>query len=275
MRKTLRRSLVPLLLAGLLTALTSGFVPAQAASGTYLRLAHLSPDTPNVDVTVTNFARPDWAVKLDGVGYGDISGYQRIEPGTYTVAMRAAGADPTSAPVISATLDATDGRAYTVAGLGQFASLALRVLDDDISLPPAGKARMRVVNGAPGAGELTINRAGVPVIERAAFGQATAYALVDAGASVLQVLPKTGAATDLPVTLDPGGVYSVLVLEKNGAFTAEVKADAKGAEVVPAGGIETGGGATSPVAVLTLGLLVAAGAAGALFVTVVRRRRTG
>ncbi|GLZ43001.1 DUF4397 domain-containing protein [Actinokineospora sp. NBRC 105648] len=273
MSKTLRRFLIPLLVAGLASVFAGAFLPAQAATGTYLRLAHLSPDTPDVDVTVTNFARPDWSVKLNGVGYGDISGYQRIEPGTYTVAMRAAGADPKSAPVISATLDATDGRAYTVAGLGKFTSLSLSVLDDDITLPPAGKARMRVVNGAPKAGELDIDRAGVPVIEKAAFGKATAYSLVDAGASVLQVLPKGAPATDLPVTLDPGGVYTVLVLEKNGGLTAEVKADAKGAEVVPAGGVETGGGSTSRVMVLTLGLIAVAGAAGALFVTVLRRRK--
>ncbi|MGQ0841661.1 DUF4397 domain-containing protein [Actinokineospora sp.] len=274
MSKNPRRSLVALLAVGLLAALIAGVAPAHAATGTYLRLAHLSPDTPNVDVTVTNFARPDWSVKLNGVGYGDVSGYQRIEPGTYTVAMRAAGAPPSSKPVITATLDATDGRAYTVAGLGAFSTLALRVLDDDITLPPAGQARMRVVNAAPNAGELDIDRAGVPVIERAAFGEATAYTLVDAGSTVLQVVPKGAPATDLPVTLDPGGVYSILVLERAGGLTAVVRADAKGAEIVPTGGVETGFGGLALSA--TLGLLVAAGAAGGLFTVVVfRRRRSG
>ncbi|GAA3055626.1 DUF4397 domain-containing protein [Actinokineospora globicatena] len=258
------------LVAAILTAL--GVTPAHAASGTYLRLAHLSPDTPSVDVTVTNFARPDWSVKLDGVGYGAVSGYQRVEPGTYTIAMRAAGADPKSPPVISATLQATEGRAYTVAGLGKFTSLALKVLDDDISLPPRGQARMRVVNAAPKTGELDIRRAGVPVIERAVFGQATTYSLIPSGANVLQVVPKDTAPTDLPVTLDPGGVYTVLVLEKNGTLTTEVTADAKGAEVVPTGGVETGEGGTSPTVLLTLGFLVVAGAAGALFTMLVRRR---
>ncbi|EWC60995.1 hypothetical protein UO65_3728 [Actinokineospora spheciospongiae] len=286
MSTTLRRSLVPLLVAGVLMALTAGLLPASAATGTYLRLAHLSPDTPNVDVTVTSFGRPDWSVRLGGVGYGDVSGYQRIEPGTYTIAMRPAGADPASAPVISATLDAGEGNAYTVAGLGKFDGLALRVLNDDISLPPNGQARMRVVNAAPNAGNLTIDRAGQPVTGQAVFGAATDYALVPSGASAFQVAPIGAGPTELSVTLDPGGVYTVLVLEREGRLVAEVKADAKGAEVVPAGGVETGFGGTadatgtgsadtegSGVEVVALGLLLAACAAGGLFAAALPRRR--
>ncbi|OLR91552.1 DUF4397 domain-containing protein [Actinokineospora bangkokensis] len=277
MRSTLRRTLIPLLAAATLLGAASAFLPAAAATGTYLRLAHLSPDTPDVDVTVTSFARPDWSVKLNGVGYGDISGYQRIEPGNYTVAMRPAGADPASAPVISATLDAGEGNAYTVAGLGKFDGLALKVLADDITLPPSGQARMRVVNAAPDAGELKIDLSGRTVLDQAGFGTASDYALIDSGAPRLTVVPASGTSTELPVTIDAGGVYTVLVLERQGALVAEVKADAKGAEVVPAGGVETGFGGTAgtsggPSTPAALGLLAAAGAAGALFALLVRRR---
>jgi uncharacterized protein DUF4397 len=261
------------------TLLISLLIPAsaQAASGSYLRLAHLSPDTPEVDVTVTAFGRPDFSVTLKGVGYGDVSGYQRIEPGTYTVAMRPAGADPKSPPVISATLDAADGRAYTVAGLGKFAGLALKVLGDEIGLPPAGQARMRVINAAPLAGDLTISRDGTQLIQNAAFGQATDYVLVPAGKTVLNLTPKQVSNTDLPVTLDAGGVYSVLVLEKNGVLSATVRQDAKGAEVVPAGGVETGFGAdvsSGPGRALRLALLGAAALGCGALTLAVRRRRT-
>ena len=252
--------------------------PAQAASGCYLRLAHLSPDTPEVDVTVTAFGRPDFSVTLNGVGYGDVSGYQRIEPGTYTVAMRPAGADPKSPPVISATLEAVDGRAYTVAGLGKFAGLALKVLGDEIGLPPAGQARMRVVNAAPLAGDLTISRDGTQLIQNAAFGQASDYVLVPAGKTVLNLTPKLVPETDVPVTLDAGGVYSVLVLEKAGVLSATVRQDAKGAEVVPAGGVETGFGAdlpSGPSRVLQVALLAMAAVASGALVLAVRRRRAG
>ena len=266
---------------GLLAAilLAAPLIPASAqaaASGSYLRLAHLSPDTPEVDVTVTAFGRPDFSVTLKGVGYGDVSGYQRIEPGTYTVAMRPAGADPKSPPVISAILEAADGRAYTVAGLGKFAGLALKVLGDEIGLPPAGEARMRVVNAAPVAGDLTISRDGSTLIENAAFGQASEYVLVPAGKTVLNLTPKQVSPTELPVTLDAGGVYSVLVLEKGGVLSATVRQDAKGAEVVPAGGVETGLGADLPGgpshAAQLVALALAALGSGTLALAVRRRR---
>jgi uncharacterized protein DUF4397 len=254
---------------------------AQAASGAFLRLAHLSPDTPAVDVTVTAFGRPDWSIVLKGVGYGDVSSYQRVEPGTYTVAMRPAGADPASPPVISATLDATDGRAYTVAGLGKFASLGLKVLGDEISLPPAGQARMRVVNAAPLTGSIAVSREGTPVIDNAGFGQASDYVLVPAGHTSLKLTPLNVApaqSTSVPVTLDAGGVYSVLVLEKAGVLSTTVRQDAKGAQVVPAGPVETGlGGAASepggPSRGLQLALLAVAALASGGLALAVRRRR--
>jgi hypothetical protein len=250
-------------------------VPAVAQAGAYLRLAHLSPDTPQVDVTVSAFGTPDGAQVVKGVGYGDVSAYQRIEVGTYTIAMRPAGADPNTDPVISATLDAVEGGAYTVAGLGAFADLALRVLNDDISLPAAGQARMRVVNAAPLAGVLSIHRDAAPVIENAAFGDASPYTTVPSGPATLTVAPAEAASTTLPVTLEAGGVYTVLVLQRDSVLSAAVRLDARGSEVVPDGGVETGFGGTAGsglgVQVLLLGCLAAFGALA--LVLAMRRRR--
>jgi hypothetical protein len=250
-------------------------LPAQAVGGCYLRLAHLSPDTPAVDVTVTAFSRPDWSVTIKGVAYGALSDYQKIETGTYTVAMRPAGADPASKPVISATIDGSDGKAYTVAGLGKFASLSLAVLNDDIGLPPAGQARMRVVNAAPLAGDLAVRRGDDAVVEHAVFGQAGGYNLVPAGKTVLKLAPQQGTNTELPIDLQAGSVYSVLVLEKDGVLSATARQDAKGAEVVPTGGIEAGLGGTSNGITPQVALLAVAAAAGGALVLAVRRRRTG
>ncbi|TDP91029.1 DUF4397 domain-containing protein [Labedaea rhizosphaerae] len=265
---TTRRStaaIAALLLAGSIAFLGAPAANAAnvAAPTSYVRLAHLSPDTPAVDVTVTAFGKPASAQTIKGVKYGDMSGYQRVATGTYSIAMRPAGADPKTPPVISATLHATQGHAYTVAGLGKFASLALRVLDDDIALPPAGQAKMRVVNAAPTAGRLTIQRDSTPVITDAAFGQASPYSLVQAGEGKLTVRPQSAPDTSLPVTLAAGGVYTVLVLEHDNTLSAQVRLDAKGAQVVPNGPVETGYGGTAsvsgPTSTSTLNLIVLLG----------------
>jgi hypothetical protein len=269
------------ILVSSLTVVLSGALPASAsasakADSSYLRLAHLSPDTPRVDVYLSAFGRPNFKQEVKGVGYGDVSEYQTIQPGEYTIAMRPAGAAPETKPVISTTLSAGKGRAYTVAGLGAFADLALRVLNDEISLPPAGQSRMRVVNAAPHIGDLSIKREGTAVIERAAFGNASSYVFVPAGRTTLTVAPAEAKATNLPITLEAGGVYTVLVLEKDGALSAGVRQDARGAAVVPHGAIETGqGGLPGRDTGLELVLLAAAAvASGAFVLSSVRRRRT-
>lgn len=270
------RPLGAVVLAGLLTAALTGAVPAAAAQAqSYLRLAHLSPDTPRVDVYLTAFGRPDFHQRFNGVGYGDVSDYQTLPPGEYTIAMRPTGAAPETKPVISTTLSAQKGRAYTVAGLGAFSDLALKVLNDEISLPPAGQARMRVVNAAPHVGDLSVRREGTAVIERVAFGDASSYVYVPGGPTSLTVAPVEAAPTSLPVTLETGSVYTVLVLEKGGALSAGVRQDARGAAVVPHGAIETGQGGPSPGDTgLALVLLVSAAAAGGALVVTTRRQRT-
>lgn len=276
MRMYKARALGVAVVVSALTVALAGAVPAAAQEPqSFLRLAHLSPDTPQVDVYLTAFGRPDFHERINGVGYGVVSEYQTVQPGEYTIAMRPTGADPATKPVISTTLTAQKGRAYTVAGLGSFSDLALKVLNDEISLPPAGQARMRVVNAAPHAGDLSIKRAGTAVIERTAFGDASSYVYVPAGATRLTVAPVEASPTNLPVTLKAGGVYTVLVLEQGGSLSAAVRQDAMGATVVPHGAIETGLGApASRDTGLTLVLLVAAAAGGGALVLTTRRRRT-
>lgn len=105
-----RRSLglVALLIAVFTTV---GVVPASAATGTYLRLAHLAPDTPTVDVLVTAFSGA--TLRLDGVSYGDVSACRQITPGRYTLQMRTAGA-PDSPHRPSSPAPSTPSRAAPV-----------------------------------------------------------------------------------------------------------------------------------------------------------------
>lgn len=253
---------------------------ASAAAPTYVRLAHLSPDTPNVDVYLTSFSRPQWKLVLKGVGYGALSPYQRLEPDLYTVSMRKAGAAASTPPVISTTVRATAGAAFTVAGVGPYADLGLKVLRDDLTLPARGAVRARLVQASARAGSVDVSAVNGPrIASEVPFATTTAYTTVPAGRWNLKIT-ATGlpdARTSTTVTLAPGAVYSLLVLDDgHGGLRTETRTDAVAPGVAPAGGVETGAGGTESAAggpaagVLPVGL--GAGAVLLIGAATVRRR---
>ena len=114
---------------GVLGLAVSAASAASAASSSgvgWLRLAHLSPNTPAVDVYLYSFDNPNARIVLHHVAYGTVSPYEQVPAGEYTVAMRGAGAAPKSKPVLSATVDVAAGGAYTVAGMGPFRACGCR-----------------------------------------------------------------------------------------------------------------------------------------------------
>lgn len=273
MRST--RAVLAVLLAAVCAALPLG--GAQAADTGQLRLAHLSPDTPPVDVYVDSVSAPGGGQTFPGVGYGTVSDYQQVPPGTYAISMRQAGADPASPPVLSTTVEVGTGDARTVAGVGPFADLGLEVLEDDLTPPAPGSARMRVVAAAATAPELGVTLPGQSVATALAFSDTSDYVEVPAGSTTLQVTPDGGQPVSLPVDVTAGAVYSVLVLDApGGGLTVRPTLDAAGAATVPAGGVEAGaGGAAASSAlpvVLTGGALVLV-AGAALFAVSARAGR--
>jgi hypothetical protein len=254
--------------------------PAGAvASPGYVRLAHLSPDTPKVDVYMTSYTRPDWKFLLKGVGYGAVSPYQRVQPDRYAVSMRPAGAPASSPPVLSTNVNAAPGKAYTVAGVGPYAALGLTVLNDDLTLPSAGQARARVLNGSARAKTVSVTAQNGPTVtDGVGFAKTTPYSAVQSGKWTLQV--ASTAQPDLKatsaVTLSAGDVYSLVVLDAgDGGLTLATHPDAVSAAVTPSGSIETGGGGTAGVP-LPVWLPASVGTAGLalLAAAYVRSRRS-
>lgn len=241
--------------------------PATAADEAYLRAAHLSPDTPAVDVYVISAADPSVALTLEAVGYGDVSAYHRVPAGSYTIAMRPAGADPATPPVISLTVDAQPGTANTVAGVGKFATLGLKVLSDDLTLPPANQAKVRVIQAAASAPTLDIGTSGGAELGKGvAFASTTEYVNVDAGSWTLTAAVPDGTPQELPISLEAGSVYSVLVLDAStGGYTTRLLTDAAasgGSGPVPVTAADAGAGGTAstvdpilPTAIGALALL--------------------
>jgi hypothetical protein len=265
--------------AGIVAATSTAGVPsAGAADGGLLRLAHLSPDTPAVDVYVDSVSDPEAGVTLRGVDYGTVSDYQAVPPGTYTVSMRTAGDDPSTPPVLSTTVEVGTGTARTVAGVGPFADLGLAVLQDDLTLPPTGESRLRVIAAASNAATLDVSLPGNDAVASGLeFAKTSEYVDVPAGRTDLQVTPDGASPAALPVDLAAGSVYSVLVLDRSGGgLTVRTVLDAASPGIVPVGGVATGaGGTTGTTSIRLVAAGIAALATAGLLATVVPRLPRG
>lgn len=246
---SLRRLLNALLVVLLSAVAVVAVAPVALADGVaYLRLAHLSPDTPTVDVYVGSVSEPSTLV-LPGVGYGAVSPYSAVEPGQYVISMRAAGAPADSPPVISTTVDAAASGAYTIAGTGLAADLGLTVLQDDLDMPVTGRASVRVINAAATTPLVDCGPAGrEPWARGVRFGTSTAYTDVALGTWDLEVTTEGRRAAMLPVVLDRNSVYTVLLVDRDGTVAAELIQDSSGAGSVPVGGVDTGFGGDLPLA---------------------------
>jgi hypothetical protein len=253
---------------------------ATVAAGTgWIRLAHLSPNTPAVDVYLYSFGDSSAQLVLHHVGYGDVSPYEGVAAGEYTVAMRAAGAAPASKPVLSASVDVVAGDAYTVAGLGPESGLRLRVLRDDMRTP-SGKALVRVIQASLRDHVVTVSYGTVVLAGNLAFGSVSSYQTVSPATAAIRVAADGGDAS-ATVTLAAGSVHTLVVLDRTSGVVIDNLLDAAGSGVAPAGGAGTGLGGMAPrgpssplpwAAVIAAGLLLAI--AGRLGLRRLSRART-
>ena len=181
---------------------------------------------------------------VPGVGYGAVSPYKPLPSGSYVISMRGAGAAPDSPAVISTSVDARPGGAYTVAGVGMSAELGLAVLSDKLETPAAGKASVRVINGAASAPAVDVGPANGPTwAGPVKFGTDTPYVDVPLGTWNLKVTsPGGGPELTTPCQLDANSTYTVLLVDRGGALKAELLTDSAGSAVVPSGGVNAGYG---------------------------------
>jgi hypothetical protein len=232
-------------LAVIAVGLLAGAAPASASSGSgWLRLAHLSPNTPAVDVYLYSFHNSNALIVVHHVAYGTISGYQKVPSGEYTVAMRAAGASPSSAAVISTTVNVRPGAAYTVAGMGPAKELRLQVLDDRLTTPK-GKALVRIIQASLRQHRVTV-RAGHSVLARnVAFASVTSYKVVSPGTWDVSARGPT-QRTSSTITLGAGTIHTIVVLDESTDIRLDDLVDAAGSKVAPSGAPATGFGGMAP-----------------------------
>jgi Domain of unknown function (DUF4397) len=232
--------------AALVAALAAFAAPAASASAGHgwLRLAHLSPNTPAVDVYLYSFNNPDARVVLKHVAYGTVSGYEQVPAGEYTVAMRGAGAPAKSKPVLSTTITVAAGSAYTVAGMGPENGLRLQILNDRLRTP-AGKSLVRVIQASLNEQRVTVTAAGKVLANKLAFSKITPYRTVSPGDWTVRAKGENEAG-DTTLKLAAGTVYTLVVLDDPGHLAIASLEDAAASKVAPAGAPATGLGGAAP-----------------------------
>jgi uncharacterized protein DUF4397 len=260
-----------------LAALAPTAASAATAKVGYVRLAHLSPDTPDVDVYLDSVSTSAKEQVFPGVGYGTVSPYLSLAVGEYAVSMRVAGADPKSPPVLTTDVNVAARQAYTVAGVGRHADLGLKVFHDDLSSPAAGKAKIRIIQASIKEPQLNVSLTnGTKIASNVAFATTTSYHQVAGGNWTLVVAPSSGGkSVKLHVDLKSDSVYSLLILDGKTTLTPDLKVDATRDGSAPVGGVQTGAGGSSPQTTPTIAVSVLA-LAGVAFggIAIASRRRS-
>ena len=242
-------------------AAATAHAPASSGYG-WVRLAHLSPNTPPVDVYLYSYGKPNAMIVLRHVAYGTVSPYERVPHGEYTVAMRGVGAPASSTPVLSNNLMVHPGHAYTVAGVGPNKALRLQVLDDRLNTP-RGKSLVRVIQASLKEHHVTVKAGGATLAYNLPFASITKYGTDSPGTWMVHA--RGGSETwSGQVTLAPGTIHTLVVLDSSSGLEVTDLMDAAGSSVMPNGGAATGLGGTAPAPRSTPLPWLAAVAAGAL-----------
>lgn len=228
----------------------NGVEPAQAQAPGMVRVAHMAPGAPAVDVAL------DGQVVLRALAFGQVSGYAAVPAGTRQARVTPAGArEPV---VIDAPLTIESGRAYTVVAVGELPSITPIVLTDDLTPPPNGQTKVRFVHSAPDAPAVDVAVAGGSTLfSNIAFRNASMTATVPAGTYTLEVRPagqQTVALSVPNVTLTAGDIVTVFAAGKlsDGSLRAVIATYRPGL-AMPTTGTSVAHESTS---VLPLGVLV-------------------
>ncbi|MEQ8279254.1 MAG: DUF4397 domain-containing protein [Deltaproteobacteria bacterium] len=146
--------------------------PEPVANGE-IRVLHLSPDAPNVDVFANG------ALGVENLEFTRGTAFIELPPDDYTFDVTATG--QTDA-VISAELALASDTAFTAVAFDSVANLQLLVLPEDRS-PVTNGARIRVVHAAVGVGEVDVLNAddNSILLDDVGFGAATAQFEAPAG----------------------------------------------------------------------------------------------
>lgn len=279
-----RLSALVTLAALLVTAVALGAGTAQAAASEtgWIRVGHLSPGTPKADVRLTPFEGGE-TTTLTEASFGDLSTYERVPTGLYTVSLVEAGR-PDADAMLSRNVEIGSGGASTVIATGRGDDVRATVLQDDLTPPAEGQAKVRLISAATATAPVDASVVDGPTLARdLRTGAATGYADVAAQTWQVELATADGsqrATSRVPV--DAGGVYTLVALDtQSGGIELRAVQDSGSSTspsgAMPSGGVDAGAGGNAapaaPATSLALGGVAALSVLGAVGGAALLRRR--
>lgn len=192
--------------------------PAQSNSSASIRVLHLSPDAPSVDI----FANGEGPV-VAGLAFPSGTDYLKVPAGSYDFAVSAAGAsvEQSVLNINDIALD-TDMR-YTAVAFNTIDGIQALALVDDLSGMESGNIRIRAIHTAAGVGDVDIwnipaEGSPSPLIENFGFGAASDTLDLPSSAYTLGVDVDNDASPDLVFDIPalPAGTYANVFAVKDG-----------------------------------------------------------
>jgi len=191
-------------IAGLLALTLSGCQGIVASPVlSQLRIIDTSPDAPGLDIYQNN------AVLVYNLGFGTITSYVPLTPGTYTISAKA---DGTSQVLTSAKGTFVAGGQYTALIGNVFANLQETILTDQSQPAPSGQIALRFISQAtrispvdvylvPAGVKLT---AVTPLITDLSFGVNTGYLNIPNGTYTIVMVPTGTVPTSTTIATYTG-----------------------------------------------------------------------
>ena len=182
-----------------------------------VRVIHMSPDAPNVDVYVDGM---DEAVVTD-LSFSNTTAYLDLDVGTYTFRVSATGTSADEAVVVFEDVDVTDGLKLTAGAYNNVADIEGFALVDDSEGLASTDLRVTVIHAAPAVGSVDIwEISGEPMqlLDNVPFGASATLPDLPSQAYIIGVDVDEDGTPDLTWNIPalPGGTQANLYAASQG-----------------------------------------------------------
>ena len=185
------------------------FVFGNANAESRVRIAHMLPGGPSIDVLVNGVKA------FGGTAYKGFTDFLPVPAGKIQIGLVAGG---TASPLLTeATFETRDALEYTVIVLGTPDAPKLMLYLDEIRPPAASNVRVRVIHASPDAPKVelfTVSPTSVAVSGVIGFGQASRYVGFKAGTYSFEARiagTKTVVLSLKDIQFELGKVYTIVV----------------------------------------------------------------